>query len=137
MKRSLPCDSNAERFKKSKMDNMPVSATPKKLNIDLSTVFSDVKLQLLKETDKLRLQTKSVGLDITEHLDDVLGELVENVNEYVLELREVIADECANNFIILNDESRPCYDLPDDDEGFVTCKKCLFQWDGNAQHICD
>jgi hypothetical protein len=109
------------------------------LKIDFSAVFSDVKFQLFKEINKICGEMQSVGVDISDHLDEVRGELMESINEYALELKEVIADECAVNSIELVDDPLPAYDFPDDwnGGGLVTCKKCLFQWDGYAQHLYD
>ena len=76
-----------------------------------------------------------MGLDVSQDLQLVFEELSEHIREYDTEV--VLVVECANHSIVLIDESQPSYDFPDEYDALVTCKKCLFQWDGNAQHICD
>ena len=118
---------------------METSATKTDLKIDLSSILSDVKFQLFKEVSKLQIETKAVGLDVSQDFELVFEELSQHIREYASEIKEVLLVECANHSIELIDESKPSYDFPEDsmDGALVTCKKCLFQWDGNAQHICD
>ena len=109
-----------------------------KLKIDSSAVFSDTKFQILNEISKIRHETESVGVQISDHLDLVLRELVQTLEEYSGEIKELITVECKRNSVELVDVPEPAYNFPDDweDGGLVTCKKCLFKWDGHAQHVC-
>lgn len=116
---------------------MANSATNPALKIDLSSILSNVRFELFKEVNNIQRDTEAVGLDVTEDLQLVFEELCEHIREYATEVQELLVVECANQSIELIDESVPSYDFPDDPMELVTCKKCLFQWDGNAQHICD
>ena len=116
---------------------MENSTTNPALKIDLSSILTNVKFELFKEVSNIRRDTEAVGLDVSEDLQLVFEELCEHIREYATEVQELLVVECANQSIELLDESVPSYDFPDDPMELVTCKKCLFQWDGNAQHICD
>ena len=117
--------------------SMANSATKTELKIDLSSILSNVKFELFKEVNNIQRDTEAVGLDVSQDLQLVFEELCEHIREYASEVQEVLVSECADQSIVLIDESVPSYNFPDDSMDLVTCKKCLFQWDGNAQHICD
>ena len=110
-----------------------------KLKIDSSAIFSNAKIQIFKEINKIRREAKSVGINISPTLDLTLKELKETLDEHSAEVMERIVEKCKKKSIALVDETKPAYDFPDDwDNGqLVTCKKCFFQWDGYAQHVCD
>ena len=116
---------------------MANSATNPALKIDLSSILSNVRFELFKEVNNIQRDTEAVGLDVSEDLQLVFEELCEHIREHAAEVQELLVVECANQSIELLDESQPSYDFPDEYDALVTCKKCLFQWDGNAQHICD
>ena len=107
---------------------MENSATNLALKIDLSSILSNVRFELFKEVNNIQRDTQAVGLDVSEDLQLVFEELCGHIREHATEVQELLVVECA---------SQSSYDFPDDSMALVTCKKCLFQWDGNAQHICD
>ena len=116
---------------------MANSATNSGLKIDLNSILINVRFELFKEVNNIQRDTEAVGLEVSEDLQLVFEELCEHIREYATEVQELLVVECANQSIELLNESQPSYDFPDDSMDLVTCKKCLFQWDGNAQHICD
>ena len=107
------------------------------LKIDMRAILCEAKFHVFKETEEIQRQTKALGLDVSEDLELVLEELSQHIREYASEIKEVLIAECARHSIELIDENKCSYDFPDVWMDLVTCKKCLFQWDGNAQHICD
>ena len=114
------------------------AATPNRLELDLSGLMCDMKFALLMETQKLNEATRAAGIDISEHLETVFGDFFELINEYSEELKEVIEDACKAESVELVDEKVDATVIPNDwmEGGLVTCKKCLLQWDGHAQHNC-
>ena len=116
---------------------MANSSTKPELKIDLSSILSNVRFELFKEVNNIQRDAEAVGLDVSEDLQLVFKELCEHIREYATEVQELLVVECANQSIELLDENVPSYDFPDDSMDLVTCKKCFFQWDGNAQHICE
>ena len=121
------------------MSSSCTESSSKTLKMDLNAILCNARLEIFKEIEKIRSDTSLVGLDVSENLNIILEELLESIREYASEIKEVLEEECVSNSIELVDEVQPKYDFPDDcvDGGLVTCKRCLFQWDGNAQHICD
>ena len=80
-----------------------VHTSRNQLKLDLSALLSGMKLALLKETEKLNIITRSKGVNISEHLDTIFNELLESIDEYSDELKEVIKKECAINRVKLVD----------------------------------
>jgi len=80
-----------------------VHTSRNQLKLDLSALLSGMKFALLIETEKLNIITRSKGVNISEQLDTIFNELLESIDEYSDELKEVIKKECAINRVKLVD----------------------------------
>ena len=111
--------------------------TTNRLQLDLSGLLCEMKFALLQETSKLNEATRSAGVDISHHLETIFTNFLELINEYRDELKEVIESTCKFESVKLVDERVDALEYQNDwPAGSVTCKKCLMQWDGHAQHNC-
>ena len=83
------------------MANSSVQPFNLKLTIDSSAIFSNLKIQILKEINKIRHVTDSVAVNISDELDLVLEDLKETLDEHSAEIMELIANECEKNSVKL------------------------------------
>ena len=114
------------------------TVTKNRLQLDMSGLLCEMKFALLQETSKLNEATRSAGVDISYHLETVFTDFFELINEYRDELKEVIESTCKIESVKLVDKRVDALEYQNDwpAGGLVTCKKCLVQWDGHAQHNC-
>ena len=73
------------------------------IKLDISALLKGMKIELLKETEKLEMITRLNGVNISDHLNTILEELFETIDEYADELKELIKLECAKNRVKLVD----------------------------------
>ena len=73
------------------------------LKLDLSALLKGMKIELLKETEKLEIITRLNGVNISDHLNTIFEELFETIDKYSDELKELIKLECAKNCVKLVD----------------------------------
>ena len=85
------------------MANSSVQPFNLKLTIDSSAIFNNVKIQILKDINKIRRVTDSVAVNISDELDLVLEDLKETLDEHSAEIMELIANECRKNSVKLVD----------------------------------
>ena len=73
------------------------------IKLDLSELLKGMKIELLKETEKLEIITRLNGVNISGHLNNIFEELFGTIDEYSDELKELIKLECAKNRVKLVD----------------------------------
>lgn len=121
----------------------------KKRLIEKDTV--ELKVNLDRRFDEMTYVLCKVFIDMTKQLSDL--PIPETVDELEItkiniwrcldsekqRLRKCLKSECENTNVNLKEERDEVvmqYDWGDWPNGMVTCMRCMFEWDGYAQHCC-
>ena len=121
----------------------------KKRLIEKDTV--ELKVNLDRRFDEMTYVLRKVFIDVTKELSDLpIPETVVELEKTKINiwrcldgekqrLRKCLRIECNNTNVNLKEEKDEVvmkYDWGDWPNGLVTCMRCMFEWDGYAQHCC-
>ena len=110
----------------------------KKRLIEKDTV--ELKVNLDRRFDEMTYVLRKVFIDVAKQLSDLPKiNICRCLDGEKQRLRKCLRSECNNTNVNLkeeNDEVVMQYHWGDWPNGMVTCMRCMFEWDGYAQHCC-
>ena len=130
----------ASASKISKADEKPTTVM-----LNVGSILNEARYEVFKAFEMIEQKLGTYGIDLSEELNSIRGEILGDMQDTVPEIRELIEWKCKEMEewksirLIDRSENDLLLDFPDswpDDDALVTCKKCFFQYDGNAQHMC-
>jgi len=102
--------------------------------VEMTYVLRKVIIDMAKELSDSPIPEAVVELEITK------AKIWRCLDSEKRRLRKCLRRECVNTNVNLKEEEKGevvmQYDWGDWPNGMVTCMRCLFEWDGYAQHCC-